>query len=156
MQNVIRPERGRSMSMQEYDIPLRQRLFSAQLTTKPLLSLAANNGPPGYDVKRVSADGGVPSTRESSSPGSSPPASPPDGGSKEYAQLLSNWSERRCRRRQRDGVDRNDVRLEDVVNQFDVKYDVDQTLTSIDNRKKNRIKQCFRARLVCDNACESI
>lgn len=35
MQNVAMPVRGRSMSMQEYDLPLRQRLFSAQLSSTP-------------------------------------------------------------------------------------------------------------------------
>ena len=38
MQNVVRPPRGRSMSMQEYDLPLRQRLFSAQLSSSPPIS----------------------------------------------------------------------------------------------------------------------
>lgn len=35
MPHISRPARGRSMSMQEYDIPMRQRLLSAQLSTPP-------------------------------------------------------------------------------------------------------------------------
>ena len=38
MQNVAPPQRGRSMSMQDYDIPLRQRMNSAQLFFSPPIS----------------------------------------------------------------------------------------------------------------------
>lgn len=36
MQNVAKPTRGRSMSMQDYDIPLRQRMNSTQMTCGPI------------------------------------------------------------------------------------------------------------------------
>jgi pimeloyl-ACP methyl ester carboxylesterase len=38
MQNVAKPQRGRSMSMQDYDIPLRKRMNSAQMSSSPPIS----------------------------------------------------------------------------------------------------------------------
>jgi hypothetical protein len=38
MQNVAKPQRGRSMSMQDYDIPLRRRMNSAQMSSSPPIS----------------------------------------------------------------------------------------------------------------------
>jgi hypothetical protein len=37
MPHVSRPQRGRSLSMQEYDIPMRQRMLSAQLSIPPII-----------------------------------------------------------------------------------------------------------------------
>lgn len=64
MQNVVRPPRGRSMSMQDYDIPLRQRLFSAQFSSSPPVSCS----PPSLDGRRsISGGGSTPSTPNSPS-----------------------------------------------------------------------------------------
>lgn len=68
MQNVVRPQRGRSMSMQEYDIPLRQRMNSAQLSYSPPVSCS----PPSADGHHSGSGGG-------SSPGSSSPTIPDKG-----------------------------------------------------------------------------
>ena len=37
MPHIARPLRGRSLSMQEYDIPMRQRLLSAQMHVPPTI-----------------------------------------------------------------------------------------------------------------------
>lgn len=64
MQNVVRPPRGRSMSMQDYDIPLRQRLFSAQFSSSPPISCS----PPSLDGQQsASAGASTPSTPNSPS-----------------------------------------------------------------------------------------
>lgn len=79
MQNVVRPQRGRSMSMQEYDIPLRQRMNSAQLSYSPPVSCS----PPSADGHHSGSGGG-------SSPGSSSPTIP-DKGFAQQPLMQSNW-----------------------------------------------------------------
>jgi hypothetical protein len=80
MQNVVPQQRGRSMSMQDYDIPLRQRMNSAQLSYSPPISCS----PP------ASLDG-IRSGAEGSASGS--PNTPNTPDSKAFAQqqtLLSS------------------------------------------------------------------
>jgi len=43
MQNVARPSRGRSMSMQDYDIPLRKRMGSTQMTCSPVIDASPSS-----------------------------------------------------------------------------------------------------------------
>ena len=43
MQNVARPSRGRSMSMQDYDIPLRKRMNSTQMTCSPVIDASPSS-----------------------------------------------------------------------------------------------------------------
>ncbi|ESN90538.1 hypothetical protein HELRODRAFT_71212 [Helobdella robusta] len=74
----LSPPRGRSMSMQEYDLPLRQRLFSAQLSSTPPIFDA-----PSCDSAENSTD--------PNSPANSPVGSPASGGGvgQPQQQLLS-------------------------------------------------------------------
>lgn len=75
MQNVVKPPRGRSMSMQEYDLPLRQRLFSAQLTSTPPIF---DN--PAQDSSNASTN--------PNSPVNTPTGSPPDSAVVSQQPLL--------------------------------------------------------------------
>jgi len=50
MQNVAKPARGRSMSMQDYDIPLRQRMNNTQMTCSPVIDASPSS---------VNGDGGA-------------------------------------------------------------------------------------------------
>jgi len=62
MQNFVPQQRGRSMSMQDYDIPLRQRMNSAQLSYSPPISASP---PASLDENRSGGEGsgpGSPST----------------------------------------------------------------------------------------------
>lgn len=43
MQNVAKPTRGRSMSMQDYDIPLRKRMNSTQMTCSPVVDASPSS-----------------------------------------------------------------------------------------------------------------
>jgi len=43
MQNVAKPTRGRSMSMQDYDIPLRQRMNNTQMTCSPVIDASPSS-----------------------------------------------------------------------------------------------------------------
>lgn len=43
MQNVAKPTRGRSMSMQDYDIPLRKRMNSTQMTCSPVIDASPSS-----------------------------------------------------------------------------------------------------------------
>ena len=43
MQNVAKPTRGRSMSMQDYDIPLRQRINTTQMTCSPVIDASPSS-----------------------------------------------------------------------------------------------------------------
>ena len=43
MQNVAKPSRGRSMSMQDYDIPLRKRMNSTQMTCSPVIDASPSS-----------------------------------------------------------------------------------------------------------------
>ena len=82
MQNVAKPTRGRSMSMQDYDVPLRKRMNSTQMTCSPVI-----------DASPSSVDGDGPSPP--------PPAAPGAGGGTAAAaaaaaagpgeQLVANW-----------------------------------------------------------------
>lgn len=79
MQNVVKPQRGRSMSMQEYDIPLRQRMNSAQLSYSPLVSCSPQ-----------SADGHISESGDGSSPGSPTAPSVTDEGFAHQPLMQSN------------------------------------------------------------------
>jgi pimeloyl-ACP methyl ester carboxylesterase len=80
MQNVVPQQRGRSMSMQDYDIPLRQRMNSAQLSYSPPISCSP---PASLDGNRSGAEGSA----------SGSPNTPNTPDSKAFAQqqtLLSS------------------------------------------------------------------
>jgi len=55
MQNVAKPTRGRSMSMQDYDIPLRKRMNSTQMTCSPVIDAS----PSSVDGDGAAAAGGA-------------------------------------------------------------------------------------------------
>jgi len=57
MQNVAKPTRGRSMSMQDYDIPLRQRMNNTQMTCSPVID-ASPSSVDGDGAAAGGADGG--------------------------------------------------------------------------------------------------
>ena len=76
MQNVAKPTRGRSMSMQDYDIPLRKRINSTQMTCSPVI-----------DASPSSVDG------DTAPPTAAAAAAASGGGGGGTEQLVANWLE---------------------------------------------------------------